>query len=72
MMFEPLFLHLLKIIGIKHNFLQNFPYILWRIRNETIFNHKRVLQGTIFITYSYCKYNKLYVRQILWSLNHYF
>ena len=40
--------------------------------HETIFNQKQVLQGTIFIIYSYCKYNKLYVRKILWSLNHYF
>ena len=39
---------------------------------ETIFNQKQVLQGTIFIIYSYCKYNKLYARQILLSLNHYF
>ena len=30
---------------------------------KTIFNRKQVLQGTIFIIYSYCKYNKLYVRQ---------
>ena len=37
--------------------------------HETIFNQKQVLQGNIFIIYSYCKYNKLYVRQILWSLN---
>ena len=40
--------------------------------HETIFNQKQVLQGTVFIIYSYCKYNKLYVRLILWSLNHYF
>ena len=40
--------------------------------HEAIFNQKQVLQGTIFITYSYCKYNFLYVRRILWSLNHYF
>ena len=39
---------------------------------EIIFNQNQVLQGTIFIIYSYCKYNKLYVHQILWSLNHYF
>ena len=39
--------------------------------HETIFNQKQVLQGTIFIIYSYCKYNKVYVHQILWSLNHY-
>ena len=61
----------LKIIGKEHDFLQNFPYILWRIMHETIFNPKHVLQGAIFIIYSYCKYNKLYVCQILWSLNHY-
>ena len=72
MKFEPLFLHLLKIVGKQHDFLQNFPYILWRIMHETIFNQKQVLQVTIFIIYSYCKYNKLYVRQILWSLIHYF
>ena len=60
----------IKIIGKEHDFLQNFPYILWRFMHETIFNQKQVLQGTIFIIYSYCKYNKLYVRQILWSLNH--
>ena len=76
MKFEPLFLPLLKIIGKEHDFLQNFPYILSRIMHETIFNQKQGLQGTIFIIYSYhfayCKYNKLYVRQVLWSLNHYF
>ena len=38
---------------------------LWRIMHVTIFNQKQVLQGTIFIIYSYCKYNKLYVCQIL-------
>ena len=59
MKFEPLF-------------LQNLAYIWWRFMPETILNQKLVLQGTIFIIYSYCKYNKLYVRQILWSLNHYF
>ena len=63
---------LIKIIGKEHDFLQNFAYILWRIIPETIFNQKQVLQGIIFIIYSYCKYNKLYVRQILWSLNHNF
>ena len=36
--------------------------------HETIFNQKQVLQGTILIIYSYCKYNKVYVRQIIWSL----
>ena len=40
--------------------------------HETIFNQKQVLQGTILIINSYCKYNKVYVSQILWSLNHYF
>ena len=25
---------------------------------KTIFNQKQVLQGTVFIIYSYCKYNK--------------
>ena len=49
MKFEPLFLHWLKIIGKEHDFLQNCPYILWRIRHETIFNQKQVLQGTVFI-----------------------
>ena len=28
MKFEPLFLHLLKIIGKEHDFLQIFPYML--------------------------------------------
>ena len=72
MKFKPLFLHKLKIIGKEHDSLQNFPYILWKIMHETIFNQKQVLQGTIFIIYSYCKYNKLYVRQIVWSLNQYY
>ena len=40
--------------------------------HETIFNPKQVLQGTISIIYSYWKYNKLYVRQIILTLNHYF
>ena len=48
MKFRQLFLHLLKIIGKEHDFLKNFPYILWRIMHETIFNQKQVLQGTIF------------------------
>ena len=71
MKFEQLFLHKLKIIGKEHDFLQDFPYIFWRIMHKTIFNQKQVLQGTIIIIYSNCKYNKLYVCQILWSLNHY-
>ena len=72
MKFGPLFLHQLKIIGKEHDFLQKFAYIWWKIMSEIIFNQKEVLQGTIFIIYSYCKCNKLYVRPILWSLNHYF
>ena len=40
--------------------------------HETIFYQKQVLQVTILIIYSYCKYNKLDVRQIILSLNHYF
>ena len=52
-------------MGTEHDFLQNFPYILCRIMHEIIFNQKQVLQGTIFIIYSYCKYKKLYVHQIL-------
>ena len=35
-------------------------------------SNKSESDGTIFIIYSYCKYNKFYDRQILWSLNHYF
>ena len=27
---------LIKIIGKEHDFLQNFPYILWRIMHEII------------------------------------
>ena len=42
------------LIGKEHGFLQNFAYIWWRIMPETIFNQKQVLQGSIFIIYSYC------------------
>ena len=64
-----------KCIGKEHDFLQNFAYIWLKIMPDTIFNQKQVLQGTIFIIYSYNKYNffyKSYLRQILWTLNHYF